>query len=39
MSNLNENINFSIIQPRKTAVLVDLSFFIERYNTLNISKI
>lgn len=34
MSNLNEDINFSIIQPRKTAVLVDLSFFIERYNTL-----
>lgn len=23
----------SIIQPKKTAVLVDLSFFIERYNT------
>ncbi|WP_232469993.1 hypothetical protein [Campylobacter coli] len=24
---------FSIIQPKKTAVLVDLSFFLERYNT------
>ncbi len=35
MNNFSEDINFSVIQPRKTAVLVDLSFFIERYNTLN----
>ncbi|MCV3467598.1 NYN domain-containing protein [Campylobacter lari] len=34
MNNFSEDINFSVIQPRKTAVLVDLSFFIERYNTL-----
>ncbi|MCR6570648.1 NYN domain-containing protein [Campylobacter insulaenigrae] len=38
MNNLNEDVNFSIIQPRKTAVLVDLSFFIERYNTLKHTK-
>ncbi|ARR02678.1 LabA/NYN domain protein [Campylobacter vicugnae] len=33
MNSSNPNIEFSIIQPKKTAVLVDLSFFIERYNT------
>nr|WP_250599027.1 NYN domain-containing protein [Campylobacter jejuni] len=29
----NKDTEFSIIQPKKTAVLVDLSFFIEGYNT------
>lgn len=33
MNACNQNTKFPIIQPKKTAVLVDLSFFIERYNT------
>lgn len=33
MNSSNPNMEFSIIQPKKTAVLVDLSFFLERYIT------
>lgn len=33
MSKDHKEEKFSIIQPKNTAVLVDLSFFIQRYNT------